>query len=64
MKFSNLSIRTKILANFLLVTVVFCGLIFAWLLPSLGKTVMQEKQQQIQFMVKNAHSLIQHFQER
>ena len=57
MKSLNLSIRTKIIAQFFLVILVFVLITLFWLLPTMKTAILKEKRSQIQFMVQNAVSL-------
>jgi methyl-accepting chemotaxis protein len=60
----RLHIRYKILAQFALVILVFMGLIFLWVLPSMKKAIFTEKQTQIQFMTQSVYSLMEQFHAR
>ncbi len=60
----RLHIRFKILGQFVLVFLVFMGLIFLWVLPSMKKAIYTEKQTQIHGMVQTAHSLMEQFHAR
>jgi methyl-accepting chemotaxis protein len=60
----RIHIRYKILGQFVFVFLVFMCLIFFWILPSMKKAVFKEKQLQLQFMVQNVYSLMEHYQAR
>ncbi|MHB8068334.1 MAG: methyl-accepting chemotaxis protein [Desulfobaccales bacterium] len=60
----RLHIRFKILGQFVLVFLVFMGLIFLWVLPSMKKAIFKEKQTQIQAMVQTTYSLMEQFYAR
>jgi methyl-accepting chemotaxis protein len=64
MRFGNLSLRTKILGQFLLMVLVFLALIFFWILPYLKQTVMQEKKSHIQELVQSVVSLLSEYHQR
>ncbi|MDI6852459.1 MAG: methyl-accepting chemotaxis protein [Deltaproteobacteria bacterium] len=64
MRFANLSMRTKILAQFLLVISCFVALIFFGILPSLKQVIYQEKQAQIQSLVQSVMSLLDEYYAR
>jgi methyl-accepting chemotaxis protein len=64
MKLANLSMRTKILAQFLLVISAFVMLIFFGILPSLRQVIYQEKQAQIQNLVQSVLSLLDEYYAR
>ena len=60
----RLHIRFKILGQFVLVFLVFMGLIFFWVLPSMKKAIFKEKQTQIQAMVQTVYSMMENYYNR
>ncbi len=60
----RLHIRFKILGQFALVFLVFMGLIFLWVLPSMKKAIFKEKQTQIQNLVQNVYSMMENYSAR
>jgi methyl-accepting chemotaxis protein len=60
----RLHIRYKILGQFALVILVFMGLIFLWVLPTMKKAIFKEKQVQIQNLVQNVYSLMENYHTR
>ncbi len=64
MKISKFGIRGKILGEFLLIILVFLGLIFLWLIPSMKSTVLNEKQAQLKNMVNPIVTLLQEYHDR
>jgi methyl-accepting chemotaxis protein len=60
----RLHIRYKILGQFALIILVFMGLIFLWVLPSMQKAIFKEKQTQIKSMTQTVFSLIQEYYAR
>jgi len=57
----RLNIRFKILAQFALIFLVFMGLLFFWVLPSMKKAIFKEKQTQIQELVRSAFGILDDF---
>ena len=54
MKTWLLSMRGKILGQFLFIILVFLSVIFFWMLPALKKAVFTEKETQIRHLTQSA----------
>ena len=61
MKLNASDIRTKIIGLFVIIILLFLALIFLWVLPRTKQVVMQQKQEQIQYLVQNVVSLIKDY---
>ncbi len=61
MKSFNFDIRTKIIGLFIIVMLLFIAFVFLWVLPTTKQAVMKQKQEQIQFLVQNAVSLLNEY---
>ncbi|OGP71286.1 MAG: hypothetical protein A2Z73_02070 [Deltaproteobacteria bacterium RBG_13_60_28] len=57
----RLNIRFKIGGQFALIFLVFMGLLFFWVLPSMTKAIFKEKQTQIQELVRSAFGIMEDF---
>ncbi len=57
----SFNIRTKIIGLFLIVMLLFMAFVFLWVLPTTKQAVMKQKQDQIQFLVQNAMSILQEY---
>jgi methyl-accepting chemotaxis protein len=61
MKSFTFDIRTKIIGLFLIIMLLFIAFVFLWVLPTTRQAVMQQKKDQIQFLVQNAMSLLNEY---
>ncbi|MEW6387515.1 MAG: methyl-accepting chemotaxis protein [Thermodesulfobacteriota bacterium] len=61
MKSWSLSMRGKIIGQFLFVIAVFVSVIFFWMLPALKKAVFTEKETQIRHLTQSAASLLEEY---
>jgi methyl-accepting chemotaxis protein len=64
MKRFNFDIRAKITGFLVIFILLFIGFIFLWVLPTTKQAVMRQKQDQIQFLVQNALSLIKEYHQQ
>ena len=61
MKAIKFDIRTKITGLFVIIMLLFIAFVFLWVLPTTKQAVMRQKQDQIQFLVQNAMSLLDEY---
>lgn len=61
MKFFSFNIRTKITGLFTIFILFFIGFVFLWVLPTAKQAFMRQKQEEIQFLVQNAVSLLKEY---
>jgi methyl-accepting chemotaxis protein len=59
MKSYRSDIRTKIIGIFGIIILLFMGFVFLWVIPKTKQLVMQQKQDQLQYLVQSALSIVQ-----
>ncbi len=64
MKSINWGIRSKIIGTFIVFGVATVALIFGWILPTMKQAVYKEKETSLKFLVQNAVSIMQEYNDQ
>jgi methyl-accepting chemotaxis protein len=63
MKLNTADIRTRIVGLFAIIILLFVGFVFLWVLPRTKQMVMQQKKEQVQYLVQSVLSLVKEYHE-